>query len=215
MRAGSRAFYRITKPLLFALCLLPFARLALGAFGIAGVSLGANPIEEILDTCGQWAIRFLLITLAVTPLRLWTGWTWLLAYRRMLGLFAFFYVLMHFSTYLFLDLRLDWAHVVNDIAEHPYILVGFLGFLGLLPLAITSTRGFQRRLGRRWQTLHRAVYGVAVLAIWHYWWQVKLDALQAAIYAAVLAVLFGARWWAARRKRARVAARRAAAGQSA
>jgi len=207
VRVGSRAFLRWTKPALFALCLAPALRLVLGPFGLAGVSLGANPVEAILDSCGLWALRFLLVTLAVTPLRDWTGWTWLLAYRRMLGLFAYFYLLLHFLTYAVLDLGLDLSILAEDIAKRPFITIGVLAFLLLTPLAVTSTRGWMRRLGRRWQKLHRLIYPAAVLGVWHFYWQVKLDTLEPTIYAAVLGGLLGWRLWrrgrrAQRRRRA-------------
>ncbi len=194
MRPGSRAFYRLTKPPLFLLCALPAAALVLGAFGLAGFGLGANPVETIQDSLGGWGLRFLLITLAVTPLRRWTGWSWLLAYRRMLGLFAFFYVTLHLLTYAVLDLGLDVAHLGEDIVKRPFMTVGMLAWLLLIPLAATSTRGMMRRLGRTWRRLHRLVYPVAVLGVWHYYWQVKLDTLEPTIYALILAVLLGSRW---------------------
>lgn len=205
MRPGSRAFYRWTKPALFALCLAPALRLVLGAFGLASVSLGANPVESILDACGIWALRFLLVTLAVTPLRDWTGWTWLIAYRRMLGLFAYFYLGLHFLTYAVLDLGLDLSILAEDIAKRPFITIGVLAFLLLTPLAVTSTRGWMRRLGRRWKKLHRLVYPAAVLGVWHFYWQVKLDTLEPTVYAAILGVLLGWRLW---RRRVRARARR-------
>lgn len=190
---GSRAFVRLAKAVLWPLCLAPFLALVLGAFEIAGFRLGANPIEEILHACGKWGLKFLLLTLAVTPLRRWTGWNWLVSLRRLLGLFAFFYILLHFTVYLVLDQSLDAAAVFEDIAERPYITLGATALLLLLPLAITSTRGMMRRLGRRWKKLHRLVYPAAILGVWHFYWQVKLDTLEPTFYAVVLAVLLGAR----------------------
>lgn len=207
MRPGSKAFYRWTKPPVFLLALTPFLVLVAGAFGWAGVSLGANPIEKILDEAGLWSLRFLLLTLAITPLRMLTGWTWLLGYRRMLGLFAFFYVVLHLTTYVILDRDLDVALIVEDVVERPFITIGFTAFLLLLPLAITSTRGWMRRLGKRWQALHRLVYAAAILGVWHYYWQVKLDTLESTVYAVILAALLGLRVREARRKRRRQAAR--------
>ncbi len=207
MRPGSKAFYRWTKPPVFLLALTPFLVLVAGAFGWAGVSLGANPIEKILDEAGLWSLRFLLLTLAITPLRMLTGWTWLLGYRRMLGLFAFFYVVLHLTTYVILDRDLDAALIVEDVVERPFITIGFTAFLLLLPLAITSTRGWMRRLGKRWQALHRLVYAAAILGVWHYYWQVKLDTLEPTVYAVILAALLGLRVREARRKRRRRAAR--------
>lgn len=201
-RPGTTGFFRLTKPVIFIACCLPALRLVLGALGLAGVDLGANPVEMIQDTLGVWGLRLLLLTLAVTPLRWWTGLGWLLRYRRMLGLFAFFYILLHFLVYAGLDLRLDLAHLGEDLAKRPFILLGFLGLCLLLPLAITSTRGWMRRLGRRWQTLHRLIYAAAILGVWHYYWQVKLDAFDPTLYALVLALLLGVRAVRAWRRRA-------------
>jgi sulfoxide reductase heme-binding subunit YedZ len=184
---------RILKALVFLLCLVPLAKLALEIFGVAGMSLGANPIEELIHRLGIWGLNFLLITLAVTPLRRLTGKGWLLRFRRMLGLFAFFYVLMHFLTYAGLDQRFDLSVIFEDIAERPFITVGFTAFLLLIPLAATSTNAMMKRLGRRWQKLHRLVYVIAILGVVHFYWQVKLDTLEALVYAAILAVLLGYR----------------------
>lgn len=184
---------RALKVVVFLLCLEPLAQMALETFGLFGMSLGANPIEALLHRAGKWGLRFLLITLAVTPLRRLTGWNWLIRFRRMLGLFAFFYLLLHFSIYAGLDQRFDLAVIVEDIAERPYITIGMLGLLLLVPLAMTSTKGMMRRLGRRWQKLHRLVYPAAVLGVWHFYWQVKLDTLEALVYAVILAALLLAR----------------------
>ena len=181
------------KVLLFLLCLVPLAKLALEIFGVGRMSLGANPIEELIHRLGIWGLNFLLITLAVTPLRRLTGKGWLLRFRRMFGLFAFFYVLMHFLTYAGLDQRFDLPVIFEDIAERPFITVGFTAFLLLIPLALTSTNAMIRRLGRRWQKLHRLVYLIAILGVVHFYWQVKLDTLEALVYAAILAVLLGYR----------------------
>ena len=184
---------RILKALVFLLCLVPLAKLALEIFGVAGMSLGANPIEELIHRLGIWGLNFLLITLAVTPLRRLTGKSWLLRFRRMLGLFAFFYVLMHFLSYAGLDQRFDLSVIFEDIAERPFITVGFTAFLLLIPLAATSTNAMMKRLGRRWQKLHRLVYVIAILGVVHFYWQVKLDTLEALVYAAILAALLGYR----------------------
>ena len=188
------------KAVLFVLCLGPVAWLAWGAFHDM---LGANPIEYITRSLGDWALRLLLITLAVTPLRKLTGWGWLLRLRRMLGLFAFFYVTLHLTTYLWLDKFFDWPDIAKDIIKRPFITVGMAAFTLLLPLAITSTNAMIRKLGaQRWQKLHRAIYAIGVLAVLHYWWMVKKDVTQPAIYAAVLAVLLGLRLiWRIRTKR--------------
>jgi sulfoxide reductase heme-binding subunit YedZ len=184
---------RILKFLVFLLCLVPLAKLALEIFGVAGMSLGANPVEELIHRFGIWGLNFLLITLAVTPLRRLTGKSWLLRFRRVLGLFAFFYVLMHFLTYAGLDQHFDLPLIFEDIAERPFITIGFTAFLLLIPLAVTSTNAMMKRLGRRWQKLHRLVYVIAVLGVVHFYWQVKLDTLEPLIYAAILAALLGYR----------------------
>ncbi len=193
---------RALKVVVFGLCLVPLAMLALAVFGVGGLSLGANPIEELIHQLGKWGLKFLLITLAVTPLRKLTGWNWLIRFRRMLGLFAFFYVLLHFLVYAGLDQRFGLAVIIEDIAKRPFITIGMAALLLLLPLALTSTKGMMRRLGKRWQKLHRLVYVIAILGVWHFYWQVKLDTLEALIYVSILAVLLGYRlldWW--RRKR--------------
>ena len=184
---------RAVKAVVFALCLLPLARLALEAFGVAGLGLGANPVEELIHRLGKWGLNFLLLTLAVTPLRRLSGWNWLIRLRRMLGLFAFFYVLLHFLAYAGLDQRFDLAVILEDIVERPFITLGMTALVLLLPLALTSTNAMMRRLGRRWRQLHRLVYPISILGVWHFYWQVKLDTLEASIYAAVLAALLGFR----------------------
>jgi sulfoxide reductase heme-binding subunit YedZ len=206
-----RAVRWILKPLLFSACLLPLARLVAGAAGWGNVSLGANPVDAILDTLGKWTLNFLLITLCVTPLRELSGLNALLRVRRMLGLFAFTYAALHFTTYLWLDQSLDLAAVVEDIAKRPYITIGFTALLLLTPLAITSTNRMMRRLGRRWQKLHRLVYVIAILGVWHFYWQVKADVREPLWYAAGLMLLLGYRAW--RRRRHSVRAPRAAHAQ--
>lgn len=191
---------RVLKPALFLLCLLPLASLIWRAFGIAGTDLGANPVEKIQDTLGQWGLRLLLITLAVTPLRDWFNATWLIHLRRMLGVFAFCYVLMHFLTWLILDQDLYWAGILPDIARRPFITIGFLALLLLTPLAVTSTNGMMRRLGRRWKSLHRLIYLIVLLGIWHYYWQVKADVREPLFYLSIALVLLGWRVWKVRRR---------------
>lgn len=203
MQPGSKSFYRLTKPVVFLLCLLPLAWLLLSAFEIRGLSLGANPIEALLHELGRWGLKFLLITLAITPSRRWTGWNWLLRFRRMLGLFAFFYILLHFLTYAVLDQGLALAFIIEDVIERPYITLGMAGLLMLLPLAVTSTKGMMRRLGKRWQKLHRLVYFIAVAGVWHFYWQEKLDTLDALVYAIILALLLATRIYYAKRFRRR------------
>jgi len=183
----------IYKPLVFIACLAPLAWLASGAFGWFGVSLGPDPVKELEHECGKTALNLLLLTLAVTPVRELTSQPQLLRLRRMLGLFAFFYVVLHFTIYLVLDLELNFATLGADIAKRPYITIGFTALLLLIPLAVTSTNGMMRRLGRRWQTLHRLVYVIAVLGVWHFYWQVKRDVREPLLYAGILAVLLGYR----------------------
>lgn len=202
MKPGSRSFFRLTKPLVFVLALLPLGILAMRAFEISGLTLGANPIEELLHELGRWGLKLLLITLAVTPLRRWTGWNWLIRYRRMLGLFAFFYILLHFIVYAWLDQGLNISAIGEDILKRPYITLGVAALLMLISLAVTSTKGMMKRLGKRWQKLHRLVYVIGILGVWHFYWQVKLDTLDATVYALILAVLLGTRIYYWRRKKA-------------
>jgi methionine sulfoxide reductase heme-binding subunit len=157
------------------------------------VSLGADPVEDILQTTGTWALRFLVATLLMTPLKELTGSLMWLRLRRMLGLFVFFYAVLHFLTYVFLDQDGKLSAIWQDIVKRPYITLGFLGLSLLVPLAITSTARAQRRLGRRWTQLHRLVYVVAGLGVWHYWWLVKKDIRAPLAYAVVFAVLIGYR----------------------
>lgn len=188
------------KPLVFLLCLLPAVLVLTDAFGISG-SLGANPIEAIQDRFGNWALRFIMITLAVTPARRLTKWNWLSTFRRMLGLFAFFYALMHFLTWLILDRELRVSDIVEDLTERPFITLGFTAVLLLTALAMTSFTALRRRMGRNWQKLHNAVYLIAILGVWHFWWQVKKDVTEPLIYATILGVLLGARlYWRWQRK---------------
>jgi len=190
---------RVLKPLVFAAALSPFLYLLWRAY--AG-QLSANPIEDITLTTGRWTLRFLLITLAVTPLRRLTGWQPAIRFRRMLGLFAFFYGTLHFLTYIVLDQFFAWRFILEDVAKRPYITVGFTAFVLLVPLALTSTSGMIRRLGgRRWAWLHRLVYLSAVGGVVHYLWKVKADTRDPLAYAAVLAVLLGWRVWATARRR--------------
>ena len=186
------------KAAVFTVCLIPLALLAWRGFNRG---LGANPIEYITRATGWWTLSFLLITLLVTPLRRLTGLNWLLRLRRMLGLFAFFHVCLHFTTYIWLDQFFDWMAMVKDIAKRPFITVGFSAFVLLIPLAATSTNAMVKRLGaRRWQLLHRLVYAIAILGVVHYWWLVKKDITEPVIFAILLAILLGMRLvWRARR----------------
>ncbi|MFN0317893.1 MAG: sulfite oxidase heme-binding subunit YedZ [Burkholderiales bacterium] len=194
---GARAVSTI-KAVLFLAALVPVARL--GWLAWHG-GLGANPIEHITRSTGWWTLSFLMITLCVTPLRRWTGWNWLIKLRRTLGLYAFFYALLHFTTYFWLDQFFDWMAIAKDVVKRPFITVGFSAFVLLLPLAITSTNAMVRRLGgRRWQMLHRLVYVIATLGVVHFWWLVKKDIREPLVFAAILASLLLARAWFAMRK---------------
>jgi len=180
------ATLRNPKVWIFGLCLFPLARLiVLGGSG----GLGANPIEFITHSTGTWTLIGLMVTLSVTPLRRLTGRAELVRYRRMLGLFTFFYASLHFVTYVWLDQFFDPAAIAKDIIKRPFITIGFAAFVLLIPLAATSTHAMMRRLGRRWQQLHRLVYLVAILGVIHYMWLVKKDLTQPLIYGAVLALL--------------------------
>src|SRR6516225_2340138 len=183
----------IYKPLVFTACLLPVLWLSSGAFGWFGLSLGADPVKELEHEAGKTALNLLLLTLAVTPVREITSQPQLLRLRRMLGLFAFFYVVLHFTIYVVLDLELNFRTLGADIAKRPYITIGFTALLLLIPLAVTSTNGMMRRLGRRWVSLHRLIYVVAVLGVWHFYWQVKRDIREPLLYAGMLAILLGYR----------------------
>jgi sulfoxide reductase heme-binding subunit YedZ len=171
---------------IFGICLLPLIRLiVLGGSG----GLGANPIEFVTHSTGTWTLVGLMVTLSVTPLRRLTGRAELIRYRRMLGLFTFFYACLHFITYIWLDQFFDPAAIAKDIIKRPFITIGFAAFVLLIPLAATSTHAMMRRLGRRWQQLHRLVYLVAILGVVHYMWLVKKDLTQPLIYGAVLTLL--------------------------
>lgn len=179
----------LIKPIVFVLCLLPLLRLGL-LFGDA-----VNPIELLTRSTGTWALVGLLLTLSITPLRQITGWSWLQSLRRMLGLYAFFYAVLHFITYIWLDQFFDLSAIVQDIIKRPFITIGFAAFLLLIPLAVTSTNGWMRRLKRNWGRLHRLIYLIAPLAVIHYVWLVKKDLTQPLLYAAVLVLLLGWRVW--------------------
>jgi sulfoxide reductase heme-binding subunit YedZ len=201
------------KPLVFVLCLGPAVLVVTDAFEITG-DLGANPVEAIQDRFGIWGLRFIMITLLVTPLRQITGRNWLVRFRRMLGLFAFFYVLMHFLNWLILDQGLLLSAIAEDITRRPFITIGFTAFLVLIAMAATSTNGIRRRMGRRWQQLHYGIYLVGILGVWHFWWQVKLDTSEPALYAAILAGLLGYRAYRSVESRRCRARAKAAAGRA-
>jgi sulfoxide reductase heme-binding subunit YedZ len=182
---------RVGKPLVFAACLFPFAMI------VADIFLGrlsANPIEDITHRTGDWILILLLVTLGVTPLRAMTGWGALVQLRRMIGLFAFFYAVLHFSTYVVFDHFFDFAEIVVDITQRPYITVGFTSFVLLIPLAVTSTKGWVKRLGgKRWTKLHRLIYVTAAGGVLHYLWLVKADVRKPTIFGVVLVVLLATR----------------------
>jgi sulfoxide reductase heme-binding subunit YedZ len=188
---------RFGKPIVFVIALAPFGGLVFRGF--TG-RLSVNPIEDITLTTGIWALRLLLVTLAITPLRRLTGWNPVIQYRRMLGLFAFFYASAHLLTYLVLDQGLAFEFILPDIVKRPYITVGMTAFLLMVPLALTSTKGWIRRLGRKWQLLHRLVYLSGILACLHFIWKVKVVIGEPVYYAAILATLLGFRvLWTLRR----------------
>ena len=197
------------KPAVFALCLVPLAWLV---FAVLTGRTSANPAEDIILTTGIWALRFLLATLAITPLRRLSGWNALIQYRRMLGLFAFFYAVVHMASYIAFDRYFAIDEVFEDVAKRPFITAGMLALTLMLPLAITSTRGWIRRLGRRWQMLHRLVYVSAIAACVHFVWKVKVVFGEPVYYAAILAVLLGFRVIWSFRPASRAARSRASIG---
>ena len=188
------------KLIVFPLCLVPLALLAWK--GYQG-NLGANPIEVITHSTGDWTIIFLMITLAITPLRRITSQHWLIRFRRMTGLYAFFYSVLHFTTWLWLDKFFDVQEMIKDVGKRPFITVGFLGFVLMIPLAITSTQWAIRKMGKDWASLHRLIYLSAIAGVVHYWWLVKADISKPLRYAVILSVLLGWRIavWAIKRSR--------------
>ena len=185
--AGQPSRFNWLKITVFLLALLPLARAA----WVVLSGMAVNPVEFITRSTGTWTLCFLLITLAISPLRQLSGWSWPLRLRRMLGLYAFFYGCLHFTTYVWLDQFFDWPGMLHDIVKRPFITVGFAAMLLMTPLAITSTQGWMKRLKRNWGKLHRLVYPVVLLGVLHYWWLVKKDLTQPMLYAAMLAVLLG------------------------
>lgn len=175
------------KTVVFLLALLPLFNLIVAAFQDR---LGANPIEKITHHTGFWTLTFLLITLSVTPLRQLSGWPWPIRLRRMLGLFTFFYASLHFLTYLVLDQYFDWTAIAQDIVKRPFITLGFSAFVLLMPLALTSSNAMMRKLGgRRWRTLHRLIYPIAIAGVAHFAWLVKKDLTQPMLFAGLLTSL--------------------------
>jgi methionine sulfoxide reductase heme-binding subunit len=206
MDGGKKDWVRIVfKPLVFLLCLLPLGFLAFKAFTD---NLSANPISDITNETGVWTLRFLIITLSVTPLRRISGWSFLQRFRRMFGLFAFLYVSVHFTTYIYLDKFFDWAEMLRDIAKRPFITVGFTAFTLLIPLAVTSFDSLMKWMGgRRWRRLHSTIYFCAVLGVIHYLWLVKADTQRPIIYGIFVLLLLGYRVWvyfSAKGKKARL-----------
>jgi sulfoxide reductase heme-binding subunit YedZ len=191
--------FKLLKVAVFLAALIPLARL--GLKGYQG-NLGANPIEVITHSTGDWTIIFLLITLSITPLRRITGWQSWIKFRRMLGLYAFFYGMLHFTTWIWLDKFFDLHEMAADLTKRRFIMMGMTGLLLMLPLAITSTKGWIRRLGKRWQKLHKLIYASATAGVIHYYWLVKADVTKPLIYASILVTLFGIRALIARRKAA-------------
>jgi sulfoxide reductase heme-binding subunit YedZ len=181
------------RAVLFALAMVPFAELMRRGFAN---DLGANPVEFVLRWLGTWTLVALLATLAVTPLRWLTGWAWLVRLRRMLGLYAFFYATLHVAAYVWIDHFFDWPSIVADIAKRPYLTFGFVAYVLMVPLALTSTNAMVRRLGgRNWQRLHRTVYAIGVLGVLHFWYHklAKNDLAEPTLYALVLGALLGVR----------------------
>ena len=184
----------ISKPFVFIACLVPALLLGWKTYTN---QLGVDPVAQLEHTSGLWALRSLLMTLAVTPLRMITRWNWLIRYRRMFGLFAFFYATLHFTIYLVIDLGGFWAQIFNEIAKKPFITVGFAAWLLLIPLAATSTKAMMRKLGRNWLRLHRLVYVIGLLGVLHFLWQVKfgekIAVVEPVIYFGVYLVLIALR----------------------
>ncbi len=204
---------KILKPIVFLGGLIPLALLGLDA--LQG-NLGANPIETITHQTGLWTLILLLATLAITPFRRLTGVNWLIQYRRMIGLFAFFYGSLHLMTYLWLDQFFDVHSIIKDVYQRPFITVGFTAFVLLVPLAVTSTQGWIRRLGKRWQVLHRLIYVSAAAGVTHFVWLVKKDIREPLIYGAILTLLMAIRvfFWIQKSRRVAASATRPLVAQA-
>jgi len=185
------------KPLVFLLCLIPFGELVYGA---VNDSLGVNPVETLTHETGQWALRFLLLTLFITPLRRLIKVQWLIKLRRMLGLYAFFYAVLHFITYIWLDQFFDWIEILSDIPKRPFITIGFASFLLLIPLALTSTKKMQRRLKKKWVALHKLVYVIPMLVVLHFIWSLKADYFEPMTYTIVFLGLMLMRFFHEKKK---------------
>jgi sulfoxide reductase heme-binding subunit YedZ len=195
----------VIKPIVWIGCLVPAGILAVRAWQ---GDLTANPLELLTNWTGYTTLVLIMVTLAVTPVRRLTGWNAVIKLRRLIGLFAFFYACAHFSIYIGLDIYFDWPRIAEDILERPYITVGFTAFVLLIPLALTSTKGWIRRLGKRWTKLHRLIYATAALGVLHYYWKVKADTREPLIFAAILIVLMLLRTNAVRQLATRLRNRR-------
>jgi methionine sulfoxide reductase heme-binding subunit len=192
---------RVVKPVLYVTALLPFAWLL---FALLTGRVMGDQVKFMQHVTGDTILTCLMLTLTITPLRRLTGWNEIIRVRRLIGLTAFWYACLHLTTYLVFDQSLSVSEITKDIMKHPWVLLGFTAFLCLVPLAITSTNGWVRRLGgKRWQRLHRLVYVAAAAGVLHYWWLVKKDVRLPLVYAAVLLVLLGSRVWLARERRTR------------
>lgn len=179
------------KLALFVVCLMPFLRLVLG---VRAGTLGADPVEAITHNTGIWSLRLLLLTLAITPVKRWTGWLWLMRLRRTLALYAFFYASLHVAVYLVFDQFFDWPEILKDVAKRPHLTAGFVAFVLMIPLVMTSTNSMMKRLGgKNWQLLHRLTYPIAAAAVLHFFWLVKKDVTEPTLYALILSVLLCAR----------------------
>lgn len=192
--ASLKAIRLYLKPTVFLICLLPLILVLSDLFEIYG-TLGANPIENIQDRFGIWGLRFIVILLMISPLKKITGIIWLIQFRRMIGLFAFFYVLMHFLVWLLLEQSLLMPAIIEDVTKRPFITIGFIALLILLILASTSTSNIRRSMGKKWDKLHQSVYLASILGIWHFWWQVKKDITEPLIYAVIIFILLNYRLW--------------------
>ena len=182
------------KPIVFLICLLPIILVLTDLFEISG-TLGANPIENIQDRFGIWGLRFIVILLLISPLKKISGIIWLIQFRRMIGLFAFFYVLMHFLVWLLLEQSLLMPAIIEDVTKRPFITIGFIALLILLILASTSTSKIRRSMGKKWDKLHQSVYLASILGVWHFWLQVKKDITEPLIYAVIIFILLTYRLW--------------------
>ena len=187
-----RATERFGKPAVFAACCVPLIWLLLQLFEVGPLRLGPNPIEDIQDTLGIWGLRMLCATLAISPLS-WVVGPLPIRFRRMFGLFAFTYCGLHFLNYLILDQTFNVGAIIEDVVKRPFITIGFFGVLSMLPLAITSTNNWRRKLGRTWNRLHRLVYLTGIAGCWHFYWQVKKDLTEPLVYCTIIAALLTAR----------------------